>query len=169
MAMTKCKECKKEVSAKAKVCPHCGVKDPGFSAIDAFKGLIFLAVLGSLAYWYFGSDDDAVAKEPVKEKVCAANDGQCIFDKYLVDAIVACQRPIQERSKYEYEWTDTMFEHVFSRYVNKPEKHQIVFIGDRLKFTNGFNAKVNMTYSCTFDTKSQQPVDYNVAEGRLPK
>ncbi len=32
MALTKCKECKKEVSTSAKTCPHCGVKDPGFGA-----------------------------------------------------------------------------------------------------------------------------------------
>ena len=29
MAMTACRECDKEVSNKAKTCPHCGVKNPG--------------------------------------------------------------------------------------------------------------------------------------------
>jgi len=169
MAITKCKECKKEVSSKAKVCPHCGVKDPGFNAMDAVKGLVFLAILGSIGYWYFSGDDDAAIKEPAKAKVCAANDGQCVFDAHLVDALVACKTPIQERSKYDYEWTNGTFENIFSRYINQPDKHQIIYMGDKLKFTNGFNAKLNMTYSCTFDTKSNQAVDYKVTEGRLPK
>lgn len=169
MAMTKCKECKKEVSTKAKVCPHCGVKDPGFNAKDAVKGFLFLLILVGMGYWYFSGDDDAVAKEPAKAKVCAENDGKCIFDANLVDALVACKGPIQESSKYDHEWTNGAFENIFSRYINQPAKHQIVYIGDKLKFTNGFNAKVNMSYSCTFDTKSKQAVDYKVTEGRLPK
>ena len=36
MAMTKCKECKKDVSTSAESCPHCGISEPGFS-ITAFK------------------------------------------------------------------------------------------------------------------------------------
>ncbi|WP_208950167.1 hypothetical protein [Rahnella sp. ChDrAdgB13] len=168
MAMLKCKECKKEVSAKAKVCPHCGVKDPGFSAKDAFKGFIFLAVLVGAGYWYFSGGDDA-AKELPKVKVCASNDGQCVFDAHLVDAIMECKDPIQSRSKYDYEWTNGAFGNIFSRYINEPEKNQITYLGDTLKFTNGFNAKVNMTYSCILDTKSNKLVDYVVTEGRLPK
>ncbi|WP_279050118.1 hypothetical protein [Cedecea davisae] len=169
MAMIKCKECKKEVSSKAKECPHCGVKNPGVKATDALYGAIFLAVLGGIGYWYFGSDDDAQASEKPVAKVCGKNDGQCIFDAHLIDALTYCKKPIQERSKYEYEWTDGAFENIFSRYINEPEKHLIVYMGDKLKFTNGFNAKVNMSYSCTLDTTTNQVVDYQVTEGRLPK
>ncbi|WP_409450394.1 zinc ribbon domain-containing protein, partial [Cedecea neteri] len=32
IALTKCKECKKEVSSSAKTCPHCGVKNPAITA-----------------------------------------------------------------------------------------------------------------------------------------
>lgn len=28
MALVKCKECKKEISSKAELCPHCGYKPP---------------------------------------------------------------------------------------------------------------------------------------------
>ena len=31
MALIKCKECEKEVSQSAKICPHCGVKGPWFN------------------------------------------------------------------------------------------------------------------------------------------
>ena len=30
MSLTRCKECKKEVSTSAEKCPHCGVQDPAF-------------------------------------------------------------------------------------------------------------------------------------------
>ncbi|MEI7065353.1 hypothetical protein [Dickeya chrysanthemi] len=43
MALTKCKECKKEVSTSAKVCPHCGVKNPSTTAGQ---------VLWSWCYWF---------------------------------------------------------------------------------------------------------------------
>ena len=45
MAMTKCKECKKEVSTNAKTCPNCGVKDPGFTIKDYIFGVIVLIVI----------------------------------------------------------------------------------------------------------------------------
>lgn len=168
MAMVKCKECKKEVSAKAKVCPHCGVKDPGFNPKDAFKGFIVLAVLVGAGYWYFSGDDDAV-KEPPKVKVCDVNDGECIFTAHLAPALTVCKEPIQNASKYDYEWTNGFSVNIFSRYVNDPEKHQMTYLGDKLKFTNGFNAKVNMAYWCSINTQTNQLVDYYVGEGRLPK
>jgi len=45
MAITKCKECKKEVSSSAKVCPHCGIKDPGVGAKEAIWGFIIVLVI----------------------------------------------------------------------------------------------------------------------------
>ncbi|ECN0101371.1 hypothetical protein [Kluyvera intermedia] len=168
MAMVKCKECKKEISSKAKTCPHCGVKNPGVKASDAFGGFIFLLVLAGIGYWYFSGDDEPATKEPVKTKVCDKNDGQCIFDAHLVDALMVCKSPIEKASKYDFEWTHGAFENMFSRYINKPEKNQIIYVGDKLKFTNGFNAKVNMTYTCTLDTKTSKLVDFEVTKGRLP-
>lgn len=38
MALVKCKECGKEVSNTAKVCPHCGVKHPSITNTQTAKG-----------------------------------------------------------------------------------------------------------------------------------
>ncbi|WP_051219408.1 DUF4875 domain-containing protein [Oceanobacter kriegii] len=57
MAMTKCKECKKEVSSKAKTCPHCGIKKPGEKLSDAIGGLIVLIVIGWIISLFVGGDD----------------------------------------------------------------------------------------------------------------
>lgn len=32
MAIVRCRECGKEVSTEAAICPHCGVRDPGGAA-----------------------------------------------------------------------------------------------------------------------------------------
>jgi len=55
MSVTKCRECGKEVSSKAKTCPHCGVGSPaksGFFGSVVAAGVIFAAFL-----MFFGSDD----------------------------------------------------------------------------------------------------------------
>lgn len=46
MAMTKCRECKKEVSSEAPACPHCGVKNPGRSDGLSATAIGCLAILG---------------------------------------------------------------------------------------------------------------------------
>ncbi len=51
MALKKCKECGKEVSSKAKTCPHCGAP---VKHSDAAKGCLALVVLLCMCLW-FGS------------------------------------------------------------------------------------------------------------------
>lgn len=43
MALIKCAECAKEISSKAKACPHCGAKPPYFPGLGIF--LVFIVVL----------------------------------------------------------------------------------------------------------------------------
>lgn len=172
MAMTTCKECKKEVSNIAKVCPQCGVKNPGERWWHALAGLAVIVVIGTAAYWYFdvggGSDANSPTVAAAKaEKVCGATDGECLFNKHMADAVYPCKKLIEKTSKYDYEWTDSIFNLAFTHYRNEPEKGRLVFIGDKVKFTNGFNAKNNMIYSCTYDLKSKSVVDIDVRQGRL--
>lgn len=48
MALAKCKECGKEVSTSAKICPHCGVKNPGVRTKDMIVGVLALVFIGWL-------------------------------------------------------------------------------------------------------------------------
>jgi len=48
MALIKCKECGKDVSKKAKVCPYCGVKNPGLT-LSSWLSTFFKTILYSLA------------------------------------------------------------------------------------------------------------------------
>lgn len=81
MALTKCKECKKEVSTAAKTCPHCGVKNPGVTAKQTLDGCLVLIVLaiGFGVYMAYGDDEQAKAA-----KNCSNTDTQCNFDQNLV-------------------------------------------------------------------------------------
>ena len=59
MALTNCKECKKEVSTEAKTCPYCGIDYPGVSNIEVIDnknrrvGVIVLALLVFLSIYIF--------------------------------------------------------------------------------------------------------------------
>lgn len=107
-AMTKCKECKKEVSNKAKTCPHCGVKEPGANVgRDVGQGLVGLIVVVVLYLIYGGDDDKNTQPEKTAEvKECAASDGQCLFDRYMPEAAYPCKKLVEQSSKYDFEWTD---------------------------------------------------------------
>jgi hypothetical protein len=51
MALRPCKECKKEISSEAKVCPHCGKKQHG-----SIAGVGCLIIIGLLVFaGYFGT------------------------------------------------------------------------------------------------------------------
>lgn len=60
MTLIKCKECKAEVSNKAKTCPSCGVKNPGITLIHQLGGLVLLLVIIVVAV-NSCSDDDSSA------------------------------------------------------------------------------------------------------------
>jgi hypothetical protein len=165
MAITQCKECKKDVSTSAKTCPHCGVKDPGVTAKQKLGGCLVLIVIAVVIGIYFGgSDEKKTASTP---KVCSNTDTQCNFDKNLVDAISKCKPLVERAAKFEYEWTDGLLDPMFSHGRMDSKQNQLTYIGDKVKFTNGFNAKTTMTYACTLDLKSKEVVDFNISEGKL--
>lgn len=162
MALTKCKECKKEVSASAKTCPHCGIDNPG---VKVMKGCLILVLLslGFATYMTF-SDDDKPTSPPA---TCSNTDTQCNFDKNLVDAVTKCKPLVERSAKYEYEWTDGILDPMFSHGRLNSKANQLTFVGDKVKFNNGFNAKTTMTYSCTLDLQSKEVVDFKIAQGKL--
>jgi len=45
MVMKKCRECGQAVSSSAKVCPHCGIKDPYASPKGLFKLLLLVGFI----------------------------------------------------------------------------------------------------------------------------
>lgn len=74
MALTKCKECKNEVSDLAKKCPHCGIANPAMTVkkavSDWFKGCLILIVLIVVGAFSLSkcSDDDQPTKAAVEQQ-----------------------------------------------------------------------------------------------------
>lgn len=56
-----CKTCKKEVSINAKVCPHCGEKEPAVTTLSKFLGLMFVFLILWLVAFVV-SDDKVKSK-----------------------------------------------------------------------------------------------------------
>lgn len=60
-----------------------------------------------------------------------------------------------------------MLDPMFSRGRFDAKKNEFTFIGDKVKFTNGFNAKTNMTYACTLNLKTKEATDFSIEQGKL--
>ncbi len=69
MALVKCKECKKEVSNSAKVCPHCGIKNPAVTIKDYILGTIGLIVIFFVIKSCTGDDSKSTSKVAEKSTV----------------------------------------------------------------------------------------------------
>ncbi|MDV0602844.1 hypothetical protein RZO85_24540 [Raoultella ornithinolytica] len=161
MALTKCKECKKEVSASAKTCPHCGVKNPGVG----LKGCLVIMLLAlGFGVYMTARDSGEDSSNPI---ICSNTDTQCNFERNLAEASGKCKPLIERSAKYDFEWTDGMFDSIFSHGRIDAKKDEFTFIGDKVKFANGFNAKTTMTYACTMNLKTKEITDFRISEGKL--
>ena len=62
MALVKCKECSKEISSQAKVCPNCGAKTEFAKMKSKDNKLTVLVILGlivillGLVFWFFNDE-----------------------------------------------------------------------------------------------------------------
>jgi len=54
MAIMKCRECERDVSSEAKVCPHCGAKKPGWR-FNAPRAMVVALVMGLGGWFFFNS------------------------------------------------------------------------------------------------------------------
>ena len=57
MALIACRECKKEVSNGAKICPHCGIQNPALTQNQTAAGgclavIIFMVLVAAGTYFY---------------------------------------------------------------------------------------------------------------------
>lgn len=111
---------------------------------------------------------DAVkAKE--EEAACRPN-LRCWAEKNRVDAEVACERQVERLAKYRSEWTDSWPESKFPVYRWKDrERGVITYIGDKIRFQNGFGAWATMKYECDFDTAIEKVLAVRAEAGRLPR
>lgn len=158
MAIVECKECRKEVSKNIKVCPHCGIKNPGVTTKDYVVGGLVVFVI----VWGIASGDDDIDEAACKK------DLQCLANKNHIVAEVYCDDNIEKIAKYSYEWIDGFGQSKFSHFRWKDiNKGYITYIGDKIRFQNGFGAWQNIRYECDFDTESKSVLAYSAKPGYL--
>jgi hypothetical protein len=148
---------------------------------QSIRGTLFLLIMIVGFAWWAGSthapapDTKSDAKqEPTKpEKI---SDEECIKDiecwgkRNYVTASVFCQEPIERMAKHSVEWTDRWLQTKVSGWSRvPPAPGAVTYIGDRVKFQNGFGAWSPMIYECDFDPVAQRVLAVRVREGRLEK
>lgn len=108
-------------------------------------------------------------KDRKKQEQEACNkDLQCIYESNSLTVPSVCKPHIEGLAKYDYEWTDSWYESKFDRFRWKDNSRKIVtFIGDKLKFQNGFGAWSNMIYFCDFNIETKEAIEVRIEKGRL--
>ncbi|MGV8939056.1 MAG: hypothetical protein ACOH2J_18200 [Allorhizobium sp.] len=99
------------------------------------------------------------AADKAKADKCR-QDLQCWAEDAFVSASFDCTVAIQSLAKFDYEWTDGWTEPKLSRYRWSNKTTGIVtYLGDKIKFQNGFGAWKHMTYSCDYDPTSKTVIN----------
>lgn len=173
MAIKSCRECGKDVSTEAAVCPHCGVPKPTEVKASAKDGLIGLGVLIAIVVGAVAMCSDSDAEKAAAAKAKAASDAkcqtdlQCIGDKLSMAAAVRCVGPVERMAKHSAKWVDGTLEPKFSHFRWGAGKQSVTMIGDKVQFQNGFGAYTNMVYECDLSLDGNQVLDVRAREGRL--
>jgi len=108
------------------------------------------------------------AEQLAAETEVCKKDLSCWAEKFNVASSVRCPKYVERLAKYDYEWTDGMLDMKFSHYRWKDQSKGVVtYIGDKIKFQNGFGAWQNYIYECDFDTLSKAVVDVRARSGRI--
>lgn len=109
------------------------------------------------------------AKAEQEKQAKCRPDLVCYAETTLIEATSQCRPQIERRSRYSFEWTDSWAETKFDRYRwYDKEKGLVIYIGDKLKFQNGFGAWANVIYNCIYDPAKEKIIEIKVWQGRLP-
>ncbi len=111
----------------------------------------------------------AVEEKLAEERRCE-QDLRCTAEKALSIATMRCTSAVERLAKNNFEWIDKWDERKFSRYRRPNNNTSIVtYIGDKIKYQNGFGAWILSVYECDFDTKGERVTDARAQAGRLPE
>ncbi|WP_296761603.1 hypothetical protein [Sediminimonas sp.] len=141
---------------------------------EGITGLLMMGFLvwGAYAVWSWSSTDDGVEEgtatesetvEPTEPEVECGRDLQCLDKEHGTIASLRCEPLIEDLAEYSHRWTDTWLEPKFDRisWANMQE-NQIVIIGDKIEFQNGFGAFQRVLYKCVYDFGNETVVEATV-------
>lgn len=149
--------------------------EQGFASVTDYKAASKLG-LNAEAYAKRAAELSAAEKEKAeaakaleaKKAIACRNDLQCWAAKHEIDAIVACKPKIERLAKYDFEWTDGLTSPFFVKlsWGNKT-RGEVNYIGDAVKFQNGFGNFLKHKYICKFDPASKSVMMVTADPGRL--
>ncbi|MBR8435238.1 zinc ribbon domain-containing protein [Burkholderia cenocepacia] len=176
MAMTVCRECGATISDQAAACVQCGaplpkIKKKASDQTRGMIGLIFIVAAGIYIWNNFSTDRPNHDSGSVhnEKPACAKDDLQCLGEKGSIAASVYCKDPIERLAAHDVKWTDGTFDLKFSRLKWKDKAEGIItYVGDKVKFQNGFGAYSPMIYECDLAADNKTVLAVRAFEGRLP-
>jgi hypothetical protein len=191
-ALINCKDCGGIVSKKAEKCPHCGAPVPKPPKLGCGGLLGILLLLGLLSPLLVPTQDEPTSadrasapapvsapkkdpppsrpREPQISDAECMRDLQCWGDRNGIRAGYPCRRAVERLANYSHEWTDGWLGSKFPRFRwHDRAAGQLTFIGDSIRFQNGFGAWENYKYTCDYDPRTDMVLDVSAWPGRLPE
>jgi hypothetical protein len=102
-----------------------------------------------------------------REAACR-EDLECWAHEHRIDADIACSPSIERLARYTSEWTHSFGVPKFSHYKWKDKAAgRVTYIGDKIRFQNGFGAWQDQMYMCEYDPATKIASGIVVAPGRL--
>lgn len=103
-----------------------------------------------------------------REEDRCTSDLDCYASKYQGQAGKDCRRSIEKMARNNFEWTNGTFEPILPRavWLNKSRK-LITYVGDRIKFQNGFGAWIIHTYECDYSPEDRRVLAVRASPGQL--
>jgi zinc ribbon protein len=187
MALVRCRECGAKVSSSAETCPHCGIRKPAGASDRRILILIVLLVIGGFALFGKSIQQSEPEKAPptqeeaetaaaakreadAAEAARCATDLRCLAEKHIVEATTRCRRQIERLAINNFEWVDHWYESKLSHYRWKDQQKQMItYLGDKIKYQNGFGAWTLSIYECDYDSNNKVVLDVRARPGRLPE
>jgi hypothetical protein len=171
MALIECKECSKQVSNSAEVCPHCGFRLKKATTVkpqtsNTAMGCLWLVILLGVFAIIRSCTDDApkgpTAEEEAATPACQA-DLSCLKRTIQSGAVVDCANAIERQAKWDYQWPDGSGYSAFPSFIWANAAHsQVALSGSSLKLQNGFGAWQHVTYICYVDVPTRRVVNVEI-------
>ncbi len=105
-----------------------------------------------------------LAEEPEAPAVCEPGD-RCWVEENRSTAQLVCMNAVEHSARYQFKWTSGL---MHPRFIGADQQGGLVRVrGDQVKMQNGFGAWENEIYTCLYDPKKKQLVDFKIAPGRF--
>ncbi len=108
-------------------------------------------------------------QEPVvSEEDKCRYDSQCWGEKHMTAAHTRCSDDIERLAQHDFEWTTGWGENIFSGWIVQTDTN-ILYVGDKIKFQNGFGVFSVHTYYCNYNPDTQTVLQVRAERGRMSK